>query len=125
MLPLHDAHWAGLEGGYRLPYDPRPALARLRAGDHEAWEELWTELHHQGDVGAASYAAVPHLVDIHRQHDLAEWQTYALMGAIELCRKSDRNPGLPDWLKDIYEAAWRGIVPTACRDLGRSDQDEL
>jgi hypothetical protein len=25
----------------------------------KAWDELWNELHHQRDVGEASYAAVP------------------------------------------------------------------
>ncbi len=27
--------------------------------DEELWEEFWTELHHQGDLHQASYAAVP------------------------------------------------------------------
>jgi len=57
--------WGELNDGYGAPYDPRPAIAKLRAEplDQAAWGELWNELHHQGDVGAASYAAVPLLVD--------------------------------------------------------------
>lgn len=56
-----------MEGGYRLPYDPRPALDRLATVDvAAAWAELWQELYHQGDVGEASYAAVPELVRLHR-----------------------------------------------------------
>ena len=58
---LSDPKWEGLEGGYRIPYDPRPVLSKLASGievDH-AWDELWNELHHQGDVGEASFAQLP------------------------------------------------------------------
>ena len=64
---LTDPKWEGLEGGYRIPYDPRPVLSKLASGlevDH-AWDELWNELHHQGDVGEASFAAVTALVDLY------------------------------------------------------------
>ena len=56
----NEEQWAGLCGGYRTPYDPRNAIGKLREGDAKAaWDELWQELHHQGDVGEASYATVP------------------------------------------------------------------
>jgi hypothetical protein len=60
-----DPRWRALKGGYREIYDPTPALARLESGVAlgEAWEELWNELHHQGDVGEASYTVVPGLVE--------------------------------------------------------------
>src|SRR5215469_1203330 len=61
MLGLTDKPWTELIGGYRTAFDPRPALHKLESNVHakEAWHELWEELHHQGDVGEASYAAVP------------------------------------------------------------------
>ena len=76
-MDLNDARWSELKGGYRIAYDPPPALAKLErdAGDAEAWEELWNELHHQGDVGEASYASVPELVRIHREHEGRGWNT--------------------------------------------------
>lgn len=86
-------------------------------GDETAWEELWNELHHQGDVGTASYAAVPQLVEIHRNRNAPDWQTYALIGLIEICRKQGGNPELPDWLKDDYQAAWENVIALGCRDL--------
>src|ERR1700694_4323640 len=72
MLSLDDNRWNNLTGGYRVKCDPRPLLARLESDQNKetAWHELWEELHHQGDVGDASYASVPHLVRIHRQGDL-------------------------------------------------------
>jgi hypothetical protein len=127
MLSLADPRWQQLEGGYRVRYDPRPALARLEKGADvsQAWSELWQELHHQGDVGPASYAAVPHLLRVHRARDVADWNTYALVGIIELQRGKGRNPPVPDWLKDGYEQAWRDIPLIALRDLARSQDPNL
>ena len=119
MLPLDDERWTKLEGGYRVPYDPRPMFARLRANDESAWDELWNELHHQGDVGTAAYAAVPYLVDIHRTRDVADWQFYALLGTREICRTRGRNPQLPNWLQPAYDSALTQIVDLGCRDLRR------
>ena len=101
MLELDDRRWSELEGGYRVPFDPRPALRQLERGVglSDAWRELWDGLHHQGDVGLASYAAVPHLVRIHAAHAAADWNTYALLEVIEWERHVDRNPTIPDWLK--------------------------
>lgn len=42
-----------MHGGYRIPYDASAPLIQLEAGRH-VWDELWNELHHQGDVGDAS-----------------------------------------------------------------------
>ena len=52
-----DDRWHKLRGGYKVEYDPRPALKRLisKTEIEAAWHELWEELHHQGDVGEASY----------------------------------------------------------------------
>jgi hypothetical protein len=61
MLDLDDKRWEDLKGGYRIRFDPRPLLLKLESGtDSEVvWRELWGGLYHQGDVGEASYAAVP------------------------------------------------------------------
>ena len=117
---MDESRWGNLKGGYGVPYDPRPTLARLGQGDASAWDELWQELHHQGDVGIASYAAVPQLVRIHRERDVPEWRTYALIGTIETCRRNGGGPSLPDWLGTEYDAAWARVVPLACRDLPRT-----
>jgi hypothetical protein len=81
MLSYHDQKWKDLKGGYKKPYDPIAALQKLERGEKvdEAWEELWNELHHQGDVGEASYAAVPHLVRIHKDKRNFDWNFYALV----------------------------------------------
>lgn len=56
MLKLDDPRWSEMEGGYRIPFDPRPLFGKLQANQdvETVWNELWNELHHQGDVGEAS-----------------------------------------------------------------------
>jgi hypothetical protein len=127
MLQFDDERWAGLQGGRRFPYDPRRALQDLERGANVAavWSELWDELHHQGDVDSASYAAVPHLVRVHRLRDVADWNTYSLVGAIEHWRSSPRNPAIPAWLKSGYDEAWRALPALAMRDLARSEDPLL
>ena len=123
MLPLSDPKWKELKGGYKVPYDASVALARLERGE-SAWEELWEELHHQGDVGEASYAAVPHLVRIAGAFSRRDWNLYGLLSTIEIERHRKSNPLLPEWLGTSYLAAWQELLRLALNDL-RSVQDSL
>jgi hypothetical protein len=104
MLGFDDKRWEQLAGGYRTPFDPRPALLRLESNLQleDAWDELWEGLHHQGDVGEASYAAVPHIVRIYRERRGDRWRTFGLVALIELARGRSRNPEVPNWLKQYY-----------------------
>ena len=119
MLALDDPRWAEMAAGYKVPFDPRPLLEALASGrDREAtWHALWGELHHQGDVGEASYAAVPHLVRIQRQLGRADWNTYALVATIELARDSGTNPAVPDWLAEGYRQAIQDLAAQALQEL--------
>jgi len=54
--------------------------------------------HHQGDVGEASYAAVPHPVRIYHKRAVIDWKTYAIVAVIELARDERKNPEIPQWL---------------------------
>ena len=104
MLAEDDNRWSTLRSGYRVPLDPRALVKKLEnESDAQAvWEELWNELHHQGDVGDASYAAVPLLVEAHRKCGKADWNPYAIVTTIELARTEPRNPPVPAWLSDDY-----------------------
>lgn len=128
MLSLDDRRWQGLEGGYRTQFDPRSLLSELetRKNTKAAWHELWAELHHQGDVGTASYAAVPHLVRIYRKRSTIDWNTYAIVAVIELARDSEKNPGLPKWLEEEYFQAIRDLAEVgAVEVLQTKDSDEV
>jgi hypothetical protein len=85
-----------LISGYGTKYDPLPAIEKLET-DHElALDELWENLYHQGDVGSASYAAVPLLV---QKGELS------LVAAIEVARHKDHNPKVPSELITGYNQA--------------------
>ena len=124
-MDLNDERWIGLQGAFRRPYDVRPALGRLAAGETDVWDELWEELHHQGDVGEASYAAIPQLVGWHIANPSRDWNIYALAVTIEQARRSIDNPPLPPWLLDPYEAAWRDLATRAISDLVAAEDEDL
>jgi hypothetical protein len=119
MLSLTDKRWGELLGGYKVQFDPRPALARLETGTNakKAWHELWEELHHQGDVGQASYAAVPHWVRIHRKRRLDPWNVYAMVAIIELARGECGNPEVPRWLETDYFKALQELAKSASAEV--------
>jgi hypothetical protein len=116
MLALDDPKWKDLDGGHRKPYDASVALRRLEAGE-TVWPELWSQLHHEGDVGVASYAAIPQLVRMcERQHPV-DYNLYALASTIEIERHRKTNPTIPDWLAFSYRAAWKQLATLALADL--------
>ncbi|RZA30303.1 MAG: hypothetical protein EOP92_35160 [Lysobacteraceae bacterium] len=124
-MDLADERWAALKGGYRQPYDARPALRRFAAGDLAVWEEFWQELHHQGDVGEASYAAVAEIVRIHAARAEPDWNVFALAATVEEARHSAGNPALPAWLTADYEAAWSQLEVRALADFRGASNDEI
>jgi hypothetical protein len=116
MLSLTDSRWKQMSGGYRVPYDASLPLLQLERGE-DVWDDLWQNLHHQGDVGEASYAAVPHLVRISRTSPYRSWNCYAIAATIEIERHRKSNPPLPAWLQPDYEVAWRELAALALSDL--------
>src|SRR5207237_716284 len=85
-----------------------PPMARsVQTGtdNRAAWNGFWSGLHHQGDVGEASYATIPHLVEIYSRLGIFDWNAYAIVAIVELCREQRNNPPLPKWLeKDYFHA---------------------
>jgi len=126
MLSLDDARWGALKGGYRVPFDPRAALRKLEEGNQtsEAWNELWQELYHQGDVGDASYAAVPHLVRVHRQRGVIDWNTYALVSSVVLASQTGKNPAVPEWLIDAFKTSIGELAQLGLEQLPKAANQE-
>src|SRR5947207_8410646 len=125
-MTLDDLRWEELSGGYKLPYDPRPAFEELSTGDSaKAWQKLWTELHHQGDVGEASYAAIPVLVNLYRNRERVDWNLFALAAVIEVERHRKTNPALPDWLAEEYHEGWKHLTQLALTALDAPASKEV
>jgi hypothetical protein len=109
-LQLDDPKWAQLEGGYKgSVYDVSLALRKLEKANtlpeaKTIYQELWNELHHQGDVGPASYYAVPHLTRIAKEKQLIDYNILGLVSLIEICRHKN-NPPLPKALYPVYQNA--------------------
>ena len=119
MLSLDDARWGHLTDHYKIHFDPRPSLHKIEsdADTAAAWEELWEELHHQGDVGDVSYAAVPELVRIRRNGSVADWNLYAMVAIIELARTKPQNPEVPDWLREDYFRSIEELARMGTKDI--------
>ena len=116
MLALEDPRWADLDGGYRTTTEAPALLAELRSGE-DVWDALWDDLHHQGDLGVGSYAAVPQLVRIAAAADGRDWNFYGLIATIEVARHGKHNPPLPQWLAASYADAWEKACLLAREDL--------
>ncbi len=126
MPNLDDDRWPQLRGGYRTPFDPRRLIAMLQSNtdSSKVWDELWNELHHQGDVGEASYAAVPHLVRIYLATQTIDWNTYALVATIELARGKGGNPEVPDWFSAEYFRAIQDLAGKGLKEIASAKSDE-
>lgn len=126
MISLEDARWSNMRGGHNMPFDPRPSLKKLETdGDTtEVWHELWDELHHQGDVGEASFAAVPFLVRSYRKRGFLDWNTYAIVAIIELARKEGKNPDVPQWLEEDYYQAIRELAEIGATEVLQAESAE-
>jgi hypothetical protein len=120
MLSLDDKRWKEFEGGYRGKYNASIVLSKLESGKEDPaqiWSELWENLHHQGDVGIASYASVPHIARIIRKRRLFDWNPVALIVVIELARGKGDNPEVPDWLQSDYDLALKDVARYGLENL--------
>jgi hypothetical protein len=106
-MDLDNPIWNTLTGGYKFPYNASLPLKRLaaasRQSDFEAiLDDLWENLHHQGDVGTASYLAIPQLVSICISKKSLHWKFIGLCVMIENCRLEKHNPEVPTEFQDEY-----------------------
>ena len=127
MIALDDPRWTKLSHAYGSASDI-PELLRQLAGmtgprtayDSEPWFTLWSSLCHQGDVYDASYAAVPHIVEIACNTKAPiDFSFLQLPAAIEIARCNGNGPDLPADLTEAYRAAVSHL--TECVALHRHE----
>lgn len=134
MLALDDYRWSSLGHAYGKAANI-PDLLRQLAGSsepkaghsEEPWFSLWSALCHQGDVYDASYAALPHIVEIAcRTTKPIDKSFFLLPAAIEIARCNGSGPVVPVFLEASYTTGFRrlseAVMMHSHRDL---DQDEL
>ena len=123
MLALDDVEWSRLSHAYGPASDTPKLLTDLAhspgpKADYrsEPWFSLWSSLCHQGDVYTASYAALPHVVEIADTADgTIAFDFFALPAAIEVARQNGRGPAIPDHLADAYHAAIARLMDSVFR----------
>ena len=123
MLHLDDPKWSELNGGYRKPYDARSLLRRFANAAEEmaCWDEVWNELHHQDDIGEASYAVLPQFVRVYEGRHRG-YHLYAYAAMLEECRHTGDNPDVPGWLSESYRVAQVRLLGFAFDDVRTSPE---
>ncbi len=121
-MDLNNPIWKTLKGGYGSIYDASIVLRNLEETEspesiEEISNELWQELHHQGDVGLASYYSLPHIVKILQEKNLNNWKLTGLCSVIEQQRHTVDNPDLPEDLIDDYTTAISKLKALAIKSL--------
>lgn len=130
MIPLDSPAWDQLQHAYGPASDIPDLLKQLAADsrqkkstDDAPWHSLWSALCHQDDVYTASYAAVPHIVQIALDaKGPIDFSFFLLPASIEVARKRKRGPELPQELEWDYFAALRSLIECAARHAA-SDWD--
>jgi len=114
MLELSSPRWSDLSDAYgsaaRIPELLRQ-LSTLPSdnGNSEPWFSLWSALAHQGDVYSASFAAVPHVIEVIASAPAGVTDVYFHFPSwIEICRNKN-GVNVPDELAAAYFAALRRL----------------
>jgi len=122
MLDLNAKDWQEFTGGFRVTYDASKALNSLESlsePDERILDELWENLYHQGDVGIASYASIPHILRIFRAKEWVNYHLPGLVVAVEHARINGDNPELPNWLEKDYFGAVQGTIQYCLLHAGK------
>ena len=131
MIELGDPRWPKLSHAYGSAADIPKLLRQLASATgpqpgngSEPWFTLWSSLCHQGDVYNASYAALPHIVEIAcNAQGPIDFSFFQLPAAIEIARNSGKGPPVPIDLAKAYGDAVARL--TECVALHRhEDWDE-
>lgn len=107
MLTLDSREWKNLRHAYGSATDIPALLEKLTflpvANEStEPWFSLWSALAHQGDVYPASFAAVPHIIQVLASLPKeAPTPFFHLPTWIEICRQRN-SIAVPEYLADSY-----------------------
>lgn len=122
MLPLDSSRWAELDHAYGKAGNVPELLRHLESfpsaeGPGEPWFSIWSALAHQGDVYSASFAAVPHVVNVLAKDPFRAGSSYIHFPAwVEICR-NERGVTIPTDIEAAYFEALRQLPSLAVAAL--------
>jgi hypothetical protein len=125
MLNLEDPIWDQLNGGYKARYNPTKIIKEIYINieSKTAWDEIWEDLHHQGDIGEASYAVIPYFVDSYAKSTKPIWDLYSYISCILIESHRKTNPKAPLWIKNDLEKSLDVLFERSFSDL-KSTNDQ-
>jgi hypothetical protein len=128
MLELDDPRWAELRHAYGPASDIPGLLRQLKttsssSDNEEPWFTLWSSLAHQGDVYTASFAAVPHVIEVLTRDPAASDPSFFQFPAwVEICRQK-KSVAISDYLSAWYFSALRQL-PSLVAAAATRDWDD-
>jgi hypothetical protein len=130
MLALNDDAWSDLTHAHGSACDIPPRLRELSefpaadSLDREPYASLWRDLLHQHHVYTASYAALPHMVEMMGDApDRANWCVLELITRIEIARARGNGPAMDDVQAALYYTAMDRL-PEVIAAMARQTWDE-
>jgi hypothetical protein len=104
MITIDDLKNKELHGGYGTICDVSSLVSTVLAKpeDTDAWNEFWQELYHQSDIGNASLAVVPILVQELINKNYKGENLWAYVSSMEIVKGKRNNPNVPEWLLPSY-----------------------
>jgi hypothetical protein len=100
-------------------------LEKSELPDSDLWSEIWDTVHHQGDVSISSYIAVPEIFKVYKEKKWFDASLPAFLAVIENCRQKEKNPKLPDWLKDKYFQTLEETVKYCAENISKQWDREI
>ena len=130
MLALNDDAWSDLTHAHGSACDIPPRLRQLSQFpaadglDQEPYASLWRDLLHNRHVYTASYAALPHMVEMMGDApDRANWRVLELVTRIEIARVRGNGPAMDDAHAALYYTAIDRL-PEVVAAMARQSWDE-
>jgi len=128
MLSLESPRWTQLQHAYGNASDIPGLLVQLKpdsrtGGKEEPWFSLWSALAHQGDIYSATFAAVPHVIEIFARspsNASADFPHFAAW--VEICRWKKAVEIPNDLAPDYHHSLSR--MPSLIAASASSDWDE-
>ena len=107
MITIDELKNRELYGGYGIKCDAARLVSAVltKPEDTDVWNEFWTELYHQSDIGDASLAVVPILVQGLMNKSYRAADLWAYVSSVEIVKGRRNNPNVPQWLSASYSEA--------------------